>query len=126
MAITLKTREDVLNDFYTYVMDTGTGMIRMDDINNYMISKTPAEKPKRNVIPKLQLKFGDIKGGDFSTSPEALILFEKIYEFEGEEYKTKACELIDAFNGKIYEWWHAKVVSKKKAKEYIMNYNKAE
>jgi len=41
-----------------------------------------------------------------------------------ERQKEILCEVIDIVPGKIYLEWDGEYVSKKKAKEYIMNYGK--
>jgi len=75
---------------------------------------------------ELLLKFGDIKGGDFSGSAKS-----EHEHYVGrkncvsdEDYKENAIRVIDLFNGKIIIWWDQTVVTKDQAKNYIRNYGK--
>lgn len=79
---------------------------------------------KNKEVKYLYLKFGGIKGGDYGGSPEANELSNNLskYEVESKEYKEIAIDVINAFNGKIWGWWDNKVISKKKAIEYITTY----
>jgi len=79
---------------------------------------------EKKEVKYLYLKFGGIKGGDYGDSPEANELSNKLNELEVEskEYKELAIDIINSFNGKIWEWWYNKVISKKKAIEYITTY----
>jgi len=72
----------------------------------------------------LYLKFGCIKGGDFGDSPQAMEIYSKLHLLEDQdaERRVEACKVIDLYNGRIFNWWDSKYVTKKAAKEYIMNY----
>jgi hypothetical protein len=78
-----------------------------------------AKKEKSTLI----LKFGGIKGGDYTGSPEALKLSDELNTiYDDLERKRKECEIIDVYNGNFLIWWGQVKASKEQAKEYIMNY----
>lgn len=82
------------------------------------------DRPEESLPPTLYLKWGSIKGGDFSTSPEASKLFEDLPDRDEDKdgYNEKACEIIDMFNGGVYFSWEGRYGSKEEAKDYIKSY----
>jgi len=74
--------------------------------------------------PQLVLKFGGIKGGDFTNSPEASEVFTegKFSCITDEDHKENALKIIELYNGDFYEWWGSKILTKEQAKDYIKNY----
>lgn len=77
----------------------------------------------KNETPTLILKFGAIKGGDYSNSPEASKLSDQLNSiFDDSDRKKKECEIIDLFKGDILIWWGQIKATKEQAKDYIINY----
>ena len=85
----------------------------------------------------LTLKWGTLKGYDFSDNSNPIIekLLKEYHEigacmsvalqYDTPRQKEIICELIDIGNfDTVYLSWDGKHVSKKKAKEYVMNYSK--
>lgn len=83
----------------------------------------------------LTLKWGTLKSWNFSNSEPAQKLLKEYCEIgssmsamaqrDTPRQKEIICELIDLCDGKtIYLDWDGKNVSKKKAKEYVLNYGK--
>lgn len=83
----------------------------------------------------LSLKWGTLKGWNFSGLPEAQKLLERYDELgssisamsqhDTPEQKEIICKLIDLIPGEIYLDWDAKYVSKEWAKKYVLDYGKA-
>ena len=82
----------------------------------------------------LSLKWGTLKAWDFTGNEEAEKLLKRYGEIgatwgaaqqkDTPEQKEILCKLIDLAYGKIHLDWDDKYVSKKEAKEYVMNYSK--
>lgn len=83
----------------------------------------------------LLLKWGTIKGYDFTNSPEAFAALQKwgklgvssgaMTQDNTDEQKQLICEMIDKVKGKVQNDWDGKVYkSKKAAKKYVMEYGK--
>ena len=82
----------------------------------------------------LALKWGTIKGYNFTENPAALEKLEEIYA-EGVSHsamlqdRTKThiellCELVDLTNGRIYSDWTGEDFTKEEAKKYLLEYSK--
>lgn len=81
----------------------------------------------------LTLKWGTLKSWDFSENEKAATLFEEYCKIgsslsamaqrDTPRQKELICEMIDAVPGKIYLDWDGKYVTKKAAKEYVVNYD---
>jgi hypothetical protein len=81
----------------------------------------------KNKAKILYLKFGAWKGYDGEMSAEISELHDKLQSFEDiDEQKEKEilCEIIEKHDGKIWNWWDNKYISKKEAKKYVLNYGK--
>lgn len=79
----------------------------------------------KNTKPQLVLKFGSVKGGNFSGSAKAEREWYRATGIEtDEERKAIDLKVIDLYNGEFYEWWGGRVVNKQEAKDYIVNYDK--
>lgn len=83
----------------------------------------------------LTLKWGTLKSWSFKGSEKAKALFSEYNEIgssfsamvqkDTPRQKEIICELIDLCDGDtIYLHWDGKDVSKKEAKEYVLNYGK--
>ena len=86
----------------------------------------------------LTLKWGTLKGWNFSGLPEAQAQAQALLKRYNElgssmsammqhdtpEQKEIVCELIDLMPGEIYLDWDAKYVSKDEAKKYVLEYGK--
>lgn len=89
---------------------------------------------KKNRKNKLTLKWGTLKSWDFSTDKKGSELLQKYCDLgssmsagtqhDTPEQKEIICQLIDLCYGKIYLSWDGKFVTKKEAKEYVLNYGK--
>lgn len=85
------------------------------------------EKTKQS---HLLLKWGTLKGWDFTNQPEAMPLLQEYSnlgrsmgaatQHDTPRQKEIICELIDLCNGNITNDWTGKKMTKKKAKEYVM------
>ncbi len=80
----------------------------------------------------LTLKWGTLKSWNFTGSEKGVALLEEYNEI-GSSFSAMAqndtprqkeiiCEMIDLCKDTIYLDWDGKDVSKKEAKEYVMNY----
>jgi len=82
----------------------------------------------------LILKWGTLKAWNVKDNEKAIELmkhyneigssFSAMAQNDTPEQKKIICKLIDLMPEKIYLDWDEKYVSKEKAKEYIMNYDK--
>lgn len=82
----------------------------------------------------LELKWGTLKGWDFSKNEKAQALYEKWAELgyslgaatqrDTPEQKELICQMIDAVDCEIYLSWDGKYVSKEEAKNYVNGYKK--
>jgi len=89
------------------------------------LSKMILEKDNESKSePYLILKFGGIKGGDFTGSPEALSKWEESSTtcISDADYLNNAIEVVKLFNGDIILWWENIKVSKQQAIHYLTNY----
>jgi len=68
--------------------------------------------------PTLGLKFGGIKFIDFTDNDEAKRLYNKLNLDE----KANMVKVINAYNGRFYNWWTDTYVTKEDAVSYILNY----
>ena len=74
-------------------------------------------------MEELILKFGDVKGGDFSNNPKALEAFNKRKDcVTDEDYKKNALEVIELWDGDFFIWWGQIKCDKEEAKKYIREY----
>lgn len=81
----------------------------------------------------LYLKWGTLKGWDFSENEKAMELFKQYCEIgssasammqhDTPEQKELICQMIDAVPGKIQNDWTGKYMTKKEAKKYVLEYN---
>lgn len=82
----------------------------------------------------LLLKWGTLKGWDFSNNEKAQSFLEEYVKLgvsygcamqkNTERQKEIICELIDVCNGDIQNDWTGKMMTKEEAKEYVVNYGK--
>lgn len=82
----------------------------------------------------LTLKWGTLKGCDFTHNPAAQELLRKYTELgscisammqrDNPEQKELLCQMVDAVDCEIFLDWDGKYVSKEEAKAYIRNYGK--
>ena len=82
----------------------------------------------------LTLKWGTLKAYNFEGNEEACKLLKRygkigssvsaMVQKDTPKQKEIICKLIDLTPGEIYLAWDGKYVSKEKAKEYVMNYDK--
>ncbi len=77
----------------------------------------------------LRLKWGRLKSWCFNNSPESEKALEEyqilkdVGDCETIRQRRAICKIIDGLNGEISIWWTGEEnVSKKDAKEYVMNY----
>ena len=84
--------------------------------------------------PTLLLKWGTVKGWNDFKEGECFDLLKKYLEDSSfscamdkpdEARKAILCELIDKFDGTIWNDWDNKKMTKKQAKKYVMEYGKA-
>ncbi len=78
------------------------------------------------------LKWGSLKAWDFSENPEAAELLKQwaaygssmsaIAHHDTPEQKELICKMIDLVPGKICSDWDGKMMTKKEAKKYVMEY----
>lgn len=113
-TMSAKSIIDVVNKFYKDPNLSGNSIIE----SVTLVRETKKEKE----TPTLILKFGSIKGGDFSGNPEASDAWTNLHKLSESERKQKECEIIDLFNGDILIWWGQIKATKDQAKEYIMTY----
>lgn len=85
---------------------------------------------------KITLKWGTLKGWDFTNSEKGQELLKEYNEIgssfsamqqnDTQRQKEIICELIELCDGEesIYLDWDGKYVSKQEAKDYINNYNR--
>jgi hypothetical protein len=81
----------------------------------------------------LTLKWGTLKAWDFK-SEKGKALLQEYFDIgasagaasqnDTERQKEIICELIDEAHGKVQNDWTGEMMTKKKAKEYVMNYGK--
>jgi hypothetical protein len=89
-----------------------------------------------NTTNHLTLKWGTLKSWNFEGNKEACKLLQRYVEIgssssalmqeDTPEQKEIICQLIDLMPGEIYLDWDGEYVSKEKAKEYIMDWGKAQ
>lgn len=82
----------------------------------------------------LLLKWGTLKGWDFSENEEAQTLMEKFLEGgmsmsaamqrNTPEQDKILCDIIDATKGEITNDWSGETLTKEQAKDYVINYRK--
>lgn len=90
------------------------------------------KKPRKQKKGYILLKWGTLKGWDFSENEEASALFKEycaigssmsaMMQKDTPRQKELICQMIDLVPGKITEDWGGKQLTKKAAKEYVMNY----
>lgn len=85
-------------------------------------------------MARLLLKWGTVKGWEFEdASPKAQEMLKSylknspmscMADHPTDERKKLLCDLIDEFEGVIHNDWTGEDMTKKQAKEYVMEYGK--
>jgi len=101
-----------------------------DDLSiKYKVSSTQVGRIVGNIKtknvekPYILLKFGSIKYADYTGSEEAAKISDTLNSIENDiDYQKTEISIIEAYNGDFIEWWGNKKLTKKQAKDYIINY----